>query len=284
METPYASRRSVLSVLAAASAAPLLSASWGAGVAHATASGDTYSSSTDLYTRLPGGEGTDYARRYKRHAMADNSAAQKYPYNRTMIMAMHGGGIEVGTSELCLGVAGYHPATLAATPADGPAYDYWMFEAIRSSNNAELHVTAEHCDDHVALSMAAGSFNVLSLHGCTAATAGAPASRPEAVVIGGRNETFKRYLTEELKGAGFQTIDGASNPELDGDSPDNICNRTMLGKGGQLELTTELRRSMFGTFTRTGCAASTNQTFWSFTAACRAATARLEAGPDQVIL
>ncbi|WP_438290165.1 poly-gamma-glutamate hydrolase family protein [Streptomyces sp. HUAS TT7] len=284
METPHASRRSVLSVLAAASAAPLLSASWGAGVARAAANGDTYRSSTDLYTRLPNGEGTDYARRYKRHAMSDNSTAQKYSYNRTMVMAMHGGAIEVGTSDLCLGVAGYHPATLAATPADGPAYDYWMFEAIRPSNNSELHVTAKHCNDHVALSMAASNFNALSLHGCTAATAGAPAGRPEAVVVGGRNATFKRYLTEELTGAGFQTIDGASNPALDGESPDNICNRTMLGKGGQLELTTELRKSMFGTFTRTGCAASTNQIFWSFTAACRAAIARLEAGPDQVIL
>lgn len=284
METPYASRRRVLSALAAASAAPLISASWGAGVAGAATNADTYSSSTDLYTRLPNGEGTDYARRYKRHAMSDNSTAQKYPYNRTMIMAMHGGGIEVGTSELCLGVAGYHPDTLAAMPADGPAYDYWMFEAIRSSNNSELHVTAAHCNDHVALSMAASNLNVLSLHGCTAATAGAPAGRPEAVVVGGRNATFKRYLTEELSGAGFQTIDGASNPALGGDSPDNICNRTMLGMGGQLELTTELRKSMFGTFTRNGCAASTNQTFWSFTAACRAAIARLEAGPDQVIL
>lgn len=131
--------------------------------------------------------------------------------------------------------------------------------------------------------MAASNFNVLSLHGCTAVTAGAPADRPEAVV-GGRNATFKRYLTEELSGAGFQTIDGASNPALDGDSPDNICNRTVLGKGGQPELTTELRRSMFGTFTRTGCAPGTNQTLWSFTAACRAAIARLEAGPDQVTL
>ncbi|MFI6469641.1 poly-gamma-glutamate hydrolase family protein [Streptomyces sp. NPDC050516] len=284
MDTPHASRRSVLSALAAASAAPLLSASLGAGVARAATTGDTYSSNTDLYTRLPNGEGTDYARRYKRHEMFDSGTAQKYPYSRTMVMAMHGGAIEVGTSDLCLGVAGYHPATLAATPADGPAYDYWMFEAVRPSNNAELHVTASHCDDHVARSMAASNFNVLSLHGCTAAAAGAPAGRPEAVVIGGRNAAFKQYLTEELSGAGFQTIDGASIPALDGDSPDNICNRTVLGKGGQLEMTTELRKSMFGKFTRTGCAASTNQTFWAFTAACRAAIARLEAGPDQIIL
>ncbi|GGU52732.1 hypothetical protein GCM10010211_16510 [Streptomyces albospinus] len=58
----------------------------------------------------------------------------------------------------------------------------------------------------------------------------------------------------------------------------------MLGKGGQLELTTELRQSMFGSFTRLGRPKSTNDTFWRFTAACRSAIARLEAGPDQVIL
>jgi phage replication-related protein YjqB (UPF0714/DUF867 family) len=38
------------------------------------------------------------------------------PLARTVILAPHGGGIEKGTSELCLAVAGYHPERL--TPYD----------------------------------------------------------------------------------------------------------------------------------------------------------------------
>ncbi|KNB52387.1 phage replication protein [Streptomyces caatingaensis] len=262
---------------------PLLSA-LGTGTARATGADDVYASNTDLYTRLPNGEGTDYARRYRRHEMADASPEKRFPFQRTTVMALHGGGIEAGTSELCLGVAGYHPATLEREAADGPVHDYWMFEGLRNADNRELHVTSKHCDDRVALAMAAGSLNVLSLHGCTAAQAGAPASRPEAVVVGGRNADFRRHLTEELRAAGFQTVDGTRIPELAGDDTDNICNRTLLGKGGQLELTTELRQSMFGTFTRQGRPKTANDTFRRFTAACRAAIARLEAGPDQVVL
>ncbi|MBH1937091.1 poly-gamma-glutamate hydrolase family protein [Streptomyces sp. AV19] len=283
-QQPRASRRTLLTALAAATVgAPLLSA-LGAGTARASAVGDTYASNTELYQRLPNGEGTDYARRYRRHEMADASPDRRFPFHRTTVLALHGGGIEAGTSELCLGIAGYHPATLERAQADGPVYDYWMFEGLRNADNRELHVTSKHCDDRVALAMAAGSLNVLSLHGCTASQAGVPASRPEAVVVGGRNTDFQRHLHEELRAAGFQTVDGSKLPDLNGDHADNPCNRTLLGKGGQLEITTELRQSMFGTFTRQGRAKTTNDTFRSFTAACRAAIGRLEAGPDQVIL
>ncbi|MCM4084720.1 poly-gamma-glutamate hydrolase family protein [Paractinoplanes hotanensis] len=59
-------------------------------------------------------------------------------------MALHGGGIEPGTSELFLAIAGYHPAGGAT---GGPVHDYWMFEGIRSSGNAALHITSASCDD-----------------------------------------------------------------------------------------------------------------------------------------
>ncbi|MFC7308461.1 poly-gamma-glutamate hydrolase family protein [Streptomyces monticola] len=276
--TTGARRRTILTALATAgTTAPLLSA-LAASPAHASAIGDLYASNTELYTKLAGQEGTEFARRYRRHEMADASLSQTYPYHRTTIMAMHGGGIETGTSELCLAMAGYHPATFEVTPAEGPVHDYWMFEGLRSSGNRELHVTAKNCDDHVALSMAFSSLNVLSLHGCTAAQAGAPATAPEAVVIGGRNAAFRRYLTEELTRAGFRTIDGATLPDLNGDHENNPCNRTMLGEGGQLELTTELRNSMFTTNTRVGRPTSTTPAFWSFTTACRTAISRLESG------
>ncbi|MFF1479866.1 poly-gamma-glutamate hydrolase family protein [Streptomyces sp. NPDC058301] len=277
------SRRTVLTALATATVAGPLMSGLGASAAHATGTNDLYSSNTDLYTKLAGKEGTDFARRYKRHEQVDSDQKTAVAYGRTAILALHGGGIEGGTSELCLGIAGYDPATLAAK--GGPVYDYWMFEAIRSSNNSELHVTSKNCDDKVALSIAAANLNVVSLHGCTASQAGAPVSRPEAVVVGGLNTTLKTYLHDALRAAGFQTIDGSTEPDLAGVEPLNICNRTLLGKGAQLEITTELRKSMFTVNTIAGRATSTTPVYDGFVAAVRTAIARLEAsGGEQIIL
>ncbi|MGW6742902.1 poly-gamma-glutamate hydrolase family protein [Streptomyces sp. NPDC055025] len=277
----YTSRRTVLAALATATVSGSLLAGAGASPAYAA---DDYASNTDLYTRLAGREGLDFARRYKRHETLDSSLGTAYRYPRTTVMAPHGGGIEPGTSELCLAIAGYHPATFAVTPAGGPVYDYWMFEGLKSTGNGTMHVTSSHCDDGVALSLAAGSLNVLSLHGCQADQAGAPASRPEAVVVGGRNDRFKELLHTALGAAGFQTIDGSDVPDLAGVQPQNIANRTLLGMGGQLEITTELRESMFGVYTRLGRPGSTNEVFDRFVGAARGAVADLEATAEQIIL
>ena len=68
---------------------------------------------------------------------------------------------------------------------------------------------------------------------------------------------------------------------LNGDDADNIANRTLLGMGGQLELTTPLRLAMFEENTRPRRKHTTTPVFWAFVAACRAALARLEA--EQVV-
>ncbi|MFE9607931.1 poly-gamma-glutamate hydrolase family protein [Streptomyces sp. NPDC006012] len=99
---------------------------------------------------------------------------------------------------------------------------------------------------------ASPSADVVSVHGCKADQAGAPATRPEAVVIGGRNTVLRQYLDEELSAVGVQTIAVAADDDIAGVSPDNICNRTQLGMGAQLELTTELRASMLSSRTRYG--------------------------------
>ncbi|MFJ6630471.1 poly-gamma-glutamate hydrolase family protein [Streptomyces sp. NPDC091376] len=275
-------RRTVLAGLASAALGASVLNAFTAAPAYAV---DGYASNTDLYTKLAGREGTDFARRYKRLELVDSSNELRHPFNRTTIMAIHGGAIEGGTSELCLAIAGYHPATLAPTAAGGPLHDYWMFEGIASDGNASMHVTSTHNDDRIALSMAAASLNVLSLHGCDAKTAGTSAA-PEAVVVGGRNGDFKARLREELEAADFRTIDGSSVPALAGTDVDNICNKTLLGKGAQLEITEELRRSLFeaGHFTRLGRPNHTNDRFTAFVGATRRAIAGLEAHPDQVIL
>ena len=74
---------------------------------------DTYPSNSALYLDPNLVETVDYARRYRRHELFGDGLPQKCAVARTTVIAPHGGGIEFGTSELCLAIAGYDPATLA---------------------------------------------------------------------------------------------------------------------------------------------------------------------------
>ncbi len=90
----------------------------------------------------------------------DNFEPQK------IVMAIHGGGIEQGTSEIALATAGYHPATLA-TPVDGYGlHDFWLFEGLLPKKNGKLHVTASNYDEPIATELAQNARRCISLHGC----------------------------------------------------------------------------------------------------------------------
>jgi phage replication-related protein YjqB (UPF0714/DUF867 family) len=106
------------------------------------------------------------------------------------------------------------------------------------------------------------------------------------VLVGGRNFTFKRYLLEALADHQLDARDArdASGVKaIDGDDPANIVNRTLLGMGGHLELTSPLRSAMFEVDTRADRKNTTTQLLWTFVAVCRRdAIDRLEA--DQVVL
>ncbi|MFE4623351.1 poly-gamma-glutamate hydrolase family protein [Streptomyces mirabilis] len=223
--------------------------------------------------------GVHWGRRSRRHLIDDQSRTGRAPFLRSTVIAPHGGGIEGGTSELCLAIAGYDPADLAPTPVAGPVHDFWMFEGLMSSGNGALHVTSTHCDDTIARSLCAGSLNVLSLHGCTPEQAGLE-SGAAAVLIGGLNPTFRQYLLEEFTAAGIRAVTASGEEEIAGISPDNICNRTLLGMGAQLEITTALRASMFASGKNTVADRATNllPSFWTFVAAARKAIDRVEAG------
>ena len=235
----------------------------------------TFNFNSELYANPNLAEGVDYARRHRRHERFDDTLARTDDVPKTTILAPHGGGIEPGTSELCLAVAGYHPATLAVTPPGGPTYDYWMFEGLRPADNDQLHVTSTRCDDGAAVSFCAGSLNALALHGCRPETAGLPPGS-RTVLVGGRNFTLKRYLLEAFAGK-LDARDAGGVTTIDGDDPANIVNRTLLGMGGHLELTGPLRSAMFEVDTRADRKHTTTEVFWTFTDACRAAVARLEA-------
>jgi phage replication-related protein YjqB (UPF0714/DUF867 family) len=241
----------------------------------------TFDFNSELYAAPDLAEGVDYARRYRRHERLDDTLARTDDVPKTTILAPHGGGIEPGTSELCLAVAGYHPANLPQIPPAGVTYDYWMLEGVRDRDNAELHVRSTGCDDGVAVSLCAGSLNALALHGFQP---GPPdmSEDDQVVLVGGGNAILQGYLLEGLRKAEFDARDASQHGELDGDATCNIVNRTLLGMGAQLELSTSLRDAMFTQHTRPRRKHTTTQRFWTFVAACRDALDRLQA--EQTIL
>ncbi|MDQ0791786.1 poly-gamma-glutamate hydrolase family protein [Streptomyces sp. B1I3] len=252
------SRRTVLaSVAAVAAGLPTLNAVMGNGATPAAAV-DRYGSNTELYTRTAAGEGTDWMRRFRIGEpvhFTDNARSTSGPVNNTAVIAPHGGGIEAGTSELCMAIAGYTPFDTGTDPASAavpgePQRDYWMFEAL--ANSAAQHVTSTHCDDPAALAVCTGNLYAVALHGFDD-----PAARK--IIIGGRDERLKRNLLAAFTKYGLTspTADpgrdvtvvfaGATDP-INGDDPANIVNRTRTGAGAQLELSTALRKAMFGDF------------------------------------
>jgi phage replication-related protein YjqB (UPF0714/DUF867 family) len=235
----------------------------------------TLNFNSELYAAPNLAEGVDYARRHRRHERFDDSLARTDDVPRTTILAPHGGGIEPGTSELCLAVAGYHPANLPRIPPAGVTYDYWMFEGVRELGNAALHVRSTGCDDGVAVSLCAGSLNALALHGFRP---GPPdfSEDDQVVLVGGGNTVLRGYLLEGLRDADFDARDAGQHGELDGDATCNIVNRTLLGMGAQLELSTPLREAMFTEHSRPRRKHTTTELFWTFAAVCRDAVDRLE--------
>jgi phage replication-related protein YjqB (UPF0714/DUF867 family) len=236
---------------------------------------------SDLYAAPNLAEGVDYARRHRRHERFDDTLARTDETPRTVILAPHGGGIEPGTSELCLAVAGYHPANLPQTPPAGVTYDYWMFEGVREDDNRRLHVTSTGCDDDMAVSLCAGSLNALALHGFSPEPPDFSEDE-QVVLVGGAipdstPNPLRDSLLDLLCDARFDARAPVGHGELDGNAGCNIVNRTMLGMGAQLELSTPLRDAMFTEHSRPRRKHTTTQLFWTFVAVCRDAIGRLEA-------
>ena len=135
-----------------------------------------------------------------------------------LVLAPHGGGIEVGTSEL---------AELVA----GTEHSLFLFEGLKPwGSNRDLHITSHRFDHPQCLQLSSAHAVSLAIHGC----------RGEShVYVGGLDVELTALLRSRLGAAGLPTsVDGHRYP---GRHPLNICNRSARGRGAQLEITNDLR-------------------------------------------
>jgi phage replication-related protein YjqB (UPF0714/DUF867 family) len=135
-----------------------------------------------------------------------------------IVLAPHGGRIEIGTSEL---------AELVA----GAEHSLFLFEGLKPYGaNRDLHITSHRFDHPRCLALASAHDVTLAIHGC----------RGEShIYLGGLDVELTALLGKHLAFAGLTaSVDRHCYP---GRHPLNICNRSARGRGAQLEITYDLR-------------------------------------------
>lgn len=147
------------------------------------------------------------------------------------VIAPHGGSIEPGTSEIAKTIA-------------GEDLNLYVFEGLKPAGNRDLHITSTRFDEPVGLKLLSTAIRVVAIHG--------EASGDKAVTfLGGLDAELGAAIERELLASGFQ-VSRHGNPELQGASADNICNRGQSRRGVQLELSRGLREQFFESLTPAG--------------------------------
>ena len=140
------------------------------------------------------------------------------PESHVIVIAPHGGQIEVRTSEIAGRIA-------------GSDFSYYSFTGAKPDHNRDLHITSHRFDEPMAVALVARHRWVVSIHGCRG-------DMPR-VLLGGLDLDLVRDVSARLTS---RDIDAQiiGHP-FEGKEPRNICNRGATGRGLQIELTMPFR-------------------------------------------
>jgi len=138
------------------------------------------------------------------------------------VIAIHGGKIEKGTTELAYALSSHND------------YSYFSYLGVKDYDNSNLHITSDEFDEPAAMEMVSKSEKTLSVHGCDGSE--------EFTYIGGRDTELANKIKASLAKHGF-TVSNAPR-DLNGKSPNNIVNKNKRGSGVQIELSQGLRAQL----------------------------------------
>jgi len=145
-------------------------------------------------------------------------SALERPESPVVVVAPHGGSIEVGTSELAALIA-------------GDDHSLFAFEGLKPcGRNRDLHITSHRFDHPECVALVGRCAVALGVHGCIGES---------QIYVGGLDGELAARLAERLVLAGFRV--SAEGHRYPGRNPLNICNRGRLGRGAQIEVTRDLR-------------------------------------------
>ncbi|KIL31348.1 gamma-polyglutamate hydrolase PghL [Bacillus subtilis] len=174
---------------------------------------------------------------------SDYDVVTKETGSPVLVLAIHGGGIEGGTSEVARELS--------------KEYSMYLFEGLKSTGNSVLHITSTHFDEPRALKMTGNHEYVISLHGY--------AEEDQQIEVGGTDRVRAADLVEKLQHAGFPAVLLNTDHPHAGVSPNNIANKSKTGLSIQIEMSTGFRKSLFGIFSLKSRAVTQNERFYKFT-------------------
>lgn len=169
--------------------------------------------------------------------------------SKVVVMAIHGGGIETGTSELTVDIA-------------GSMQSYYLFEGLKTTGNGDLHITSTNFDEPNALRLVNNASYCITLHGYADST-------KKHTLIGGADHDIKLQVYNKLIASGFSSELLDESDRLSGSDPANIVNKTKRGMGVQLEISTAQRNAFFGINTRDDRKNTQTDEFYRYTQAIK---------------
>jgi phage replication-related protein YjqB (UPF0714/DUF867 family) len=141
------------------------------------------------------------------------------------ITAYHGGGIEIGSTELMQYI--YEKKT---------TWSWYGFEGLLSADNSNLHITSTHYDEPRGMDFVSYVNRAVSLHGAS--------GTDPITYIGGMDVITKAFIKSRLEAKGFVVTSASTESGIAGETVENFVNRPPKG-GVQLEMSTQLRKSFF---------------------------------------
>ena len=133
------------------------------------------------------------------------------------VLAIHGGNLQPGTTEIAAAIAGEKHA-------------FYSFVSRKPEIDQSLYLSSTQFDEPAALEMVRNARTVLSIHGAQGSD--------EFVLLEGLDRDRRDLIRAELTKADFSVLKKEYPGGID---PDNICNRGRTGKGVQLEISRGLR-------------------------------------------
>jgi len=151
---------------------------------------------------------------------SDFGVELKDRHSAYVVIAIHGGNIEPATTEIARALA-------------GDDFSFYSFTGKKNSEqeSADLHITSSHFDEPRALELVQRSSKVISIHG--------KSGSEKFIMIGGLDGELIQRIKKALESNNFELDIAPDN--VNGDSPENICNKGTSKKGLQLEISRGLR-------------------------------------------
>lgn len=153
------------------------------------------------------------------------------------VLAIHGGKIEPGTSEIA-----YHVALNPLIPAPinkKEIYNIYSFIGNRSNNNNSLHITSNLFDELKCLEICKKSLMTISIHG--------QKNSEPIIYLGGLDYYCRNIFLKHLLGERFNV--SPTTPEsIGGLNEKNIVNKNLRNMGIQIEISAGYRRQMFADY------------------------------------